>query len=77
MDTDNTLIESGINLLLTGMIVVLFFLSILILSIHLLKFFFSGSSQQLTPSVPSHSANPPINKVHERIIKEVMEHRHP
>ncbi|MGY8771828.1 MAG: OadG family transporter subunit [Gammaproteobacteria bacterium] len=75
MGTESTLIESGINLLLTGMIVVFFFLLILILSIHLLKFFFSESSQQLTPSAPTHSTDPSVSKVHERIIKEVMEHR--
>ena len=75
METGSTLIESGINLLLTGMIVVFFFLLVLIISIYLLRLLFSESSNNNTPSVSNASANESINKIHERIIHEIMEHR--
>jgi Na+-transporting methylmalonyl-CoA/oxaloacetate decarboxylase gamma subunit len=75
METGSTLIESGINLLLTGMIVVFFFLLALIVSIYLLRLLFSESSNDNTPAVSNSSANESINKIHERIIHEIMEHR--
>ena len=75
METGSTLIESGINLLLTGMIVVFFFLLALIISIYLLRLLFSESSKNNTPAVSNASANESINKIHERIIHEIMEHR--
>ena len=75
METGSTLIESGINLLLTGMIVVFFFLLALIVSIYLLRLLFSESSNDSTPVVSNSSANESINKIHERIIHEIMEHR--
>ena len=75
METGSTLIESGINLLLTGMIVVFFFLLALIISIYLLRLLFSESSNNYTPAVSNASANESINKIHERIIHEIMEHR--
>ena len=75
METGSTLIESGINLLLTGMIVGFFFLLALIISIYLLRLLFSESSNNNTPAVSNASANESINKIHERIIHEIMEHR--
>ena len=75
METESTLIESGINLLLTGMIVVFFFLLALIISIYLLRLLFSESSNLSTPAVSNSSVNGSINKIHERIIHEIMEHR--
>ena len=75
METGSTLIESGINLLLTGMIVVFFFLLALIVSIYLLRLLFSESSNNHTPAVSNSSANGSINKIHERIIHEIMGHR--
>ena len=75
METGSTLIESGINLLLTGMIVVFFFLLALIVSIYLLRLLFSESPNNHTPAVSHSSANEAINKIHERIIHEIMEHR--
>jgi len=74
MEAESTLIESGINLLLTGMVVVFLFLLTLIVSIYLLKLFFSESSPQLAAATSSFKADA-SSKVHERIIKEVMEHR--
>ena len=75
METESTLIESGINLLLTGMIVVFFFLLALIISIYLLRLLFSESSNHSTPAVFNSSVNGSIDKIHERIIHEIMEHR--
>ena len=75
MEAESTLIESGINLLFTGMVVVFLFLLTLIVSIYLLKLFFSESSPQLAAVTSSFKADASTNKVHERIIKEVMEHR--
>ena len=75
METGSTLIESGINLLLTGMIVVFFFLLALIISIYLLRLLFSESSNNSIPAVSNASVNGSIDKIHERIIHEVMEHR--
>ena len=74
-ETNTTLSDSGINLLLTGMIVVFFFLLTLIISIYLLKLFFSDSSNNTAPLIPNPATDGPINKVHERIINEVMEYR--
>ncbi|MDB4243356.1 OadG family protein [Gammaproteobacteria bacterium] len=74
METESTLIESGINLLLTGMIVVFFFLLALIISIYLLRLLFSESSNLSTPAVSNSSVNGSIDKIHERIIHEIMEH---
>ena len=77
MEAESTLIESGINLMLTGMIVVFFFLLALIVSIYLLRSLFSVPSNNIV-TLASNS-NPrvdgPIDKIHERIINEVMEHR--
>ena len=75
METGSTLIELGINLLLTGMIVVFFFLLTLIISIYLLRLLFSESSNHSTPAVSNSSVNESIDKIHERIIHEIMEHR--
>jgi|Marorgknorr_s2lv_1036017.scaffolds.fasta_scaffold14713_3 Na+-transporting methylmalonyl-CoA/oxaloacetate decarboxylase gamma subunit len=75
MGAESTLIESGINLLLTGMIVVFFFLVVLIISIYLLQLFFSESSNNTSPVASNPNADGPIDKIHERIINEVMEHR--
>ncbi|MDB9906985.1 OadG family protein [Gammaproteobacteria bacterium] len=75
METESTLIESGINLLLTGMIVVFFFLLALIISIYLLRLLFSESSNHSTPAVSNSSVKGSIDKIHERIIHEIMEHR--
>ena len=75
METGSTLIESGINLLLTGMIVVFFFLLALIISIYLLRLLFSESSNNSIPEVSNLSVNGSIDKIHEQIIHEVMEHR--
>jgi len=81
MEAESTLIESGINLMLTGMIVVFFFLLALIVSIYLLRSLFSVPSNNIVTlaSNPNPNPNPkvdgPIDKIHERIINEVMEHR--
>ena len=73
MSAESTLIESGINLLLTGMTVVFFFLLTLIISIYLLKFLFSKASQATNAHASDSDPEQPVSKIHERIIKEVME----
>lgn len=73
MSAESTLIESGINLLLTGMTVVFFFLLTLIISIYLLKFLFSRASQTTNVHPSDSDPEQPVSKIHERIIKEVME----
>ena len=73
MSAESTLIESGINLLLTGMTVVFFFLLTLIISIYLLKFLFSRASQTINVHPSDFKPEQPVSKIHERIIKEVME----
>jgi len=77
MEAESTLIESGINLMLTGMIVVFFFLLALIVSIYLLRSLFSAPSNNIVTlaSNPNPKVDGPIDKIHERIINEVMEHR--
>jgi Na+-transporting methylmalonyl-CoA/oxaloacetate decarboxylase gamma subunit len=79
MEAESTLIESGINLMLTGMIVVFFFLLALIVSIYLLRSLFSVPSNNIVTLASNPNPNPrvdgPIDKIHERIINEVMEHR--
>ena len=77
MEAESTLIESGINLMLTGMIVVFFFLLALIVSIYLLRSLFSVPSNYIVTlaSNPNPRVDGPIDKIHERIINEVMEHR--
>jgi len=73
VSAESTLIESGINLLLTGMTVVFFFLLTLIISIYLLKFLFSRASQTTNVNPSDSDPEQPVSKIHERIIKEVME----
>jgi len=77
MEAESTIIESGINLMLTGMIVVFFFLLALIVSIYLLRSLFSVPSNNIVTlaSNPNPKVDGPIDKIHERIINEVMEHR--
>ena len=75
MEAESTLIESGINLMLTGMIVVFFFLLALIVSIYLLRSLFSVPSNNMVTLASNPKVDGPIDKIHERIINEVMEHR--
>ena len=73
MSAESALLESGISLLLTGMTVVFFFLLTLIISIYLLKFLFSSASQTINVHPSDSEPEQPVSKIHERIIKEVME----
>jgi hypothetical protein len=47
----------------------------LIISIYLLRLLFSESSNNSIPAASNLSVNGSVDKIHERIIYEVMEHR--
>ena len=72
MTAEITLIESGIDLLMTGMSVVFFFLMFLILSIHALRI----SCSFLTPkqSTTSLKQSVSLNSSHKKVITEIVEH---
>ena len=73
MIEQNILIQEGINLLLTGMVIVFTFLVLLIISVNLLRLLLSSSTQD---NEPSHNAGNSLvqvnNETHHKIIKEVL-----
>ena len=73
MIEQDILIQEGINLLLTGMVIVFTFLVLLIISVNVLRLFFSSSIQDngFTHKAGNSSAQVK-NEIHHKIIKEVL-----
>jgi Na+-transporting methylmalonyl-CoA/oxaloacetate decarboxylase gamma subunit len=73
MIEQDILIQEGINLLLTGMVIVFTFLVLLIISVNVLRLFFSSSIQDngFTHNA-GHSSAQVKNEIHLKIIKEVL-----
>lgn len=71
MEEQDILIEEGMNLLYSGMIVVFSFLVLLIISVNILRVIFSV----LTQNKADESFDPLLveqNNIHHKIIKEVL-----
>ena len=70
MEKQDILIEEGMNLLYSGMIVVFSFLVLLIISVNILRVIFSV----LTQNNVEEGFNPLVeqNNIHHKIIKEVL-----
>tara|TARA_B100000524_G_scaffold203699_1_gene106292 strand:+ start:636 stop:866 length:231 start_codon:yes stop_codon:yes gene_type:complete len=71
MEEQDILIEEGMNLLYSGMVVVFSFLVLLIISVNLLRPIFSV----LTQNKAEESFDPLLveqNNIHHKIIKEVL-----
>ena len=67
------LIQEGINLLLTGMVIVFTFLILLIISVSILRVFFSSSIQDNGLSHNASNSSAQVkNEIHHKIIKEVL-----
>ena len=73
MIEQDILIQEGINLLLTGMVIVFTFLVLLIISVNVLRLFFSSSIQDngFTHNA-GNSSGQVKNEIHHKIIKEVL-----
>ena len=73
MIEQDILIQEGINLLLTGMVIVFTFLVLLIISVNILRVFFSSSVQDNGLSHNTSNSSVLIkNEPHHKIIKEVL-----
>ena len=73
MTDQDILIQEGMSLLYSGMVVVFSFLLMLIISVNLLRIFFSSSVNKNTNSPGDINLSPPVqNNVHHKIIKEVL-----
>ena len=72
MNEQDILMQEGMNLLYSGMIVVFSFLILLIISVNLLRIFFAA----LIHSNPAEEGFDPLleeqNNIHHKIIKEVL-----
>ena len=70
MEKQDILIEEGMNLLYSGMVVVFSFLVLLIISVNILRVIFSV----LTQNKVEEGFNPLVeqNNIHHKIIKEVL-----
>ena len=71
MEEQDILIEEGMNLLYSGMVVVFSFLVLLIISVNILRVIFSV----LTQNTAEESFDPLLveqNNIHHKIIKEVL-----
>ena len=71
MEEQDILIEEGMNLLYSGMVVVFSFLVLLIISVNMLRVIFSV----LTQNKAEESFDPLLveqNNIHHKIIKEVL-----
>ena len=68
MIEQDILMQEGMNLLYSGMVVVFSFLLLLIISVNLLRIVFSSTPQKNNSSPPASIKN----DVHHKIIKEVL-----
>ena len=73
MTDQDILIQEGMSLLYSGMVVVFSFLLMLIISVNLLRIFFSSSVNKNINNPGDINLSPPVqNNVHHKIIKEVL-----
>ena len=73
MTDQDILIQEGMSLLYSGMVVVFSFLLMLIISVNLLRIFFSSSVNKNINNPDDINSSPPVqNNVHYKIIKEVL-----
>ena len=73
MTEQDILIQEGMSLLYSGMVVVFSFLLMLIISVNLLRIFFSSSVNKNTNNSGDINSSPLVqNNVHHKIIKEVL-----
>ena len=73
MTDQDILIQEGMSLLYSGMVVVFSFLLMLIISVNLLRIFFSSSVNKNINNPGDINSSPPVqNNVHYKIIKEVL-----
>ena len=73
MTEQDILIQEGMSLLYSGMVVVFSFLLMLIISVNLLRIFFSSSVNKNTNNPSDINPSPLVqNNVHHKIIKEVL-----
>ena len=68
MREQDILMQEGMSLLYSGMVVVFSFLLLLIISVNLLRIVFSSEAQGTELTVP----NNPQNDVHQKLITEVF-----
>jgi len=71
MTDQDILIQEGMNLLYSGMTVVFTFLVLLIISVNVLRIFFSPTKEH---ALDSNDLSPATvkNEIHHKIIKEVL-----
>ena len=71
MTEQDILIQEGMNLLYSGMTVVFTFLVLLIISVNVLRIFFSSTKEH---ALDSNDLSPVTvkNEIHHKIIKEVL-----
>ena len=73
MADQDILIQEGMNLLNSGMVVVFSFLLMLIISVNVLRVFFSSSVKMNTSDSPNIESSSYVqNDVHHKIIKEIF-----
>ena len=72
MEEQDILIQEGMNLLYSGMIVVFSFLVLLIISVNLLRVFFAVIIQNNKAEDSFDPLSAKQNNVHHKIIKEVF-----
>ena len=72
MKEQDILIQEGMNLLYSGMVVVFSFLVLLIISVNLLRIFFAVLIQNNTTEEGYDPLQTEQNDIHHKIIKEVL-----
>jgi len=72
MKEQDILIQEGMNLLYSGMVVVFSFLVLLIISVNLLRIFFDVLIQNNTTEEGYDPLQTEQNDIHHKIIKEVL-----
>ena len=72
MNEQDILIQEGMNLLYSGMVVVFSFLVLLIISVNLLRIFFAVLIQNNTTEEGYDPLQTEQNDIHHKIIKEVL-----
>ena len=72
MKEQDILIQEGMNLLYSGMVVVFSFLVLLIISVNLLRIFFAVLIQNNTTEESYDPLQTEQNDIHHKIIKEVL-----
>ena len=72
MKEQDILMQEGMNLLYSGMVVVFSFLVLLIISVNLLRIFFAVLIQNNTTEEGYDQLQTEQNDIHHKIIKEVL-----